>query len=152
MPRTAAQPTFDQLHNLIERAERKGGLTAAEGERLRAGLRGSTSTPGDSREPLEVADLRRRNLNLTASVSYWKRKASGAGTTTPAPAPAIETPAPTPAPAPAPAPVADTPAPTDDAAALRRVTALAQRWLHIPAKRQAATSVLAAITNKDDDA
>jgi hypothetical protein len=137
---TTTLPTFDQLSNLVDRAVRKGGLTAAEGERLRAGLRGLTARPHAS---LDLAELRRRNANLTASLGYWKRKAAGVDTTTPAPAaPVLEEPAPTPA-----AP----PAPVDQDArdAVRRVTALAQRWLHIPAKRQAATSVLAAITNKD---
>jgi hypothetical protein len=148
MPRNT-RPTYDQLCNLIERAERKGGLTAAECDRLRAGLRRPTANPN---EAMDITELRRRNLNLTASVTYWKRQA-GRVDTTPTPAPAAETPAPPPRPAPppAPAPGGDTPATTDDAAALRRVTALAQRWLHIPAKRPAATSVLAAITNKDDE-
>jgi hypothetical protein len=36
-------------------------------------------------------------------------------------------------------------------AALRRVTALAQRWMHIPAKRRAATSIITTLTNRDPD-
>ncbi|WP_333745792.1 hypothetical protein [Streptomyces sp. IBSBF 2950] len=119
-------PTVAQLLNLVDRAERKGGLSRAEGARLRIGLRYLAD------EPLSIADLRRRNGNLRAALGYWKQRAKSPG--------------PTPTPAPAAAPV-------DEAArdALRRVTALAQRWIHIPAKRQAGASVLAAITNRDPE-
>ncbi|MEE1838160.1 hypothetical protein [Streptomyces sp. SP17KL33] len=122
-------PTVEQLFNLVDRAERKGGLSRAEGARLRTGLRYLAD------EPLTIADLRRRNGNLRSALGYWKQRAT---------APSANTSGPTPTPAPAAAPV-------DDAArdALRRVTALAQRWIHIPAKRQAGASVLAAITNRD---
>lgn len=124
-------PTFEQMSNLIERAERKGGLSNAEGERLRAGLRRRGAR---SHESMEVTDLRQQNRLLTQSVSYWQRQAAGIDTAQP--------------------PAGTTPAPADQAArdAISRVTALAQRWTHIPAKRQAATAVLNAITNKDDDA
>jgi hypothetical protein len=155
MPSTKT-PTLDQMHNLIERAERKGGLTVAEGERLRAGLRRATTHPNAAPE---VEDLRRRNASLANSVKYWKRKARAldpaapaAPVVDPAPedAPALE-PAPAPVPTPAPEPEPAPAAADDDTDALRRVIALAQRWAYIPAKRQAAASVLAVIRNKDDD-
>ncbi|MDX3672765.1 hypothetical protein [Streptomyces europaeiscabiei] len=123
-------PTVEQLFILVDRAERKGGLSRAEGARLRTGLRYLAD------EPLTIADLRRRNGNLRVALGYWKQRAAAPG----------KTPGPTPTPAPAAAPV-------DEAArdALRRVTALARRWTHIPAKRQAGASVLAAITNRDPE-
>jgi hypothetical protein len=128
MPRTAPPPTLDQLFILIARAERKGGLNAAEGERLRAGLHRFAGHRAD--ESLEIIDLRRKHGNLRKTALNWKRKALAAETGADTRRPAI-----------------------DDHArdALRRVTALAQRWTHIPAKRQAGAAVLAAITNQDDE-
>ncbi|MFE5037099.1 hypothetical protein [Streptomyces sp. NPDC056683] len=151
-------PTLEQIDNLIERAERKGGLTVAEGERLRAGLRRAITRPYASSE---VDDLRRRNASLTQSLRYWKDKARTVETAPPA-APVIEpAPAPAPVPPPPPAPVASAPPPAPVAApdaddvdardALRRVIGLAHRWAYIPAKRRAAESILAVIRNKDDE-
>jgi hypothetical protein len=125
MPKTT-EPTLDQLYNLIARAERKGGLNTAEGDRLRAGLQ-SLVDDNDS------ADLRRKYANALRLASDWKRRAQANPGTQANPG------APT------------SPGDQDARDAVRRVTALAQRWLHIPAKRQAATSVFDAITNKDDE-
>ncbi|MFG3287331.1 hypothetical protein ACGF3G_00715 [Streptomyces sp. NPDC048179] len=155
MPRTTT-PTLDQMQNLIERAERKGGLTVDEGDRLRAGIERLIVNPAES---LEVVELRRRNFNLTRSVSYWKRKAGSlADAITPtaviAPAPEPEpTPTPELPPAPEPATVpAATPnaVDTDAREALRRVIGLAHRWTYIPSKRRAAQSILTVIRNKDE--
>ncbi|MEU2426959.1 hypothetical protein ABZ619_39105 [Streptomyces sp. NPDC007851] len=142
-------PTLDQMLNLIERAERKAGLTTIEAQRLRDGLRQLTSTA------LEATELRQRNFNLSRSVETWKGKATAATTAEAAlvkllPAPAPAAPAPPPS-APPPEPV-DEPPLTDDAAAIRRVTTLAQRWAYIPAKRAAAAAILAAIKNRDRSA
>ncbi|GAA2732127.1 hypothetical protein [Streptomyces nogalater] len=129
-------PTPDQIKNLIERAVRKGGLTLDEGERLRTGLHRATRRPGRA---LEAEELHRRNAALERSVRYWKSKARAVETTRQAertPGPPAERP---------PAPPAG-----DDPDALRRVIALAQRWMHIPAKRKAAASIFAVIRNKDD--
>lgn len=110
-------PTLDQLLNLVERAERKGGLTPAEGARLRAGLAGSSRRFG--LVPDDYDKLRRRNAALTTSVTAWKKKAQTAA------------------------------ADTDARGTVHRVAALAQRWSHIPAKRQAAQALLSALTNQD---
>jgi hypothetical protein len=129
MPRTAPPPTLDQLFILIARAERKGGLNNAEGERLRTGLRRlARQMPDQPEEPVELTELRRKYATLRKTAWNWKRRALAATDPT-------------------------TPPPADQEArdALRRVTALAQRWTYIPAKRQAAASVLAAITNKDNE-
>ncbi|MBP5896364.1 hypothetical protein [Streptomyces scabiei] len=132
-------PSLDQLFNLVARAERKGGLNADEGTRLRTGLRHlAEQYPGDidatdPADDADIAELRRKYKNLRKTAWRWKRSAT-----------ALRTNAPTQPPP---------PAPVDEHArdALHRVTALAQRWTHIPAKRQAGASVLAAITNRDPE-
>jgi hypothetical protein len=136
MPRTPPPPTLDQLFNLVARAERKGGLNVAEGDRLREGLRRFASHRAtEPTEPLELVDLRRKYNNLRKTAWLWKRKALAVGVTPASPD----------------APPAPAPADTEARDALLRVTALAQRWTHIPAKRQAAASILTTITNKDPD-
>ncbi|RPE39806.1 hypothetical protein EDD90_2824 [Streptomyces sp. Ag109_O5-1] len=136
MPRTAPPPTTDQLLNLIARAERKGGLSADEGDRLRAGLLRLAHHQDDGPdEPIELVDLRRKYSNLRKTAWRWKRKALAV---------AVD-------PARPDAPPVPAPVDTEARDALRRVTALAHRWTYIPAKRQAGASVLAAITNRDTD-
>jgi len=143
MPTDTSTPTLEQLLNLADRAEYNGGLTHAEANRLRAGLR----TYG---LPIEahVAELRRSNWDLgnrlgrvtTAHKSISARfaalrqnnrslsnrlwRATTAHRTT---------------------------VDAEAHAAVHRVTALAQRWSFIPAKRQAAAAILAALHNKDTD-
>ncbi|MDX3298615.1 hypothetical protein PV569_33680 [Streptomyces scabiei] len=124
-------PSLEQLFILIDRAERKGGLNSAESARFRTGLRHLAD------EPLTIADLRRRNGNLRQTVGYWKHRATILRGNTPGSAPT---------PAPATAPVDE-----DARDALHRVIALAQRWTHIPTKRHAGASVLAAITNREPE-
>jgi hypothetical protein len=131
------------MYVLIARAERKGGLNSDEGQRLRAGLRFLTDNdPGleDLDDPVivdssDLAELARRYRNMRHVAWKWKRRARALATNTPAPQPKPTR----------------TPADDEARAALHRVTALAQRWTHIPAKRQAGAAVLAAITNKDPD-
>lgn len=137
-PNPQAPPTPDQLLNLVARAEHKGGLTSAEAARLRQGLRllsHPSNNDGDDEIAelrrmynADIADLRRRYDNARKNVWRWKNRATAADTTTTEP-------------------------PVDDEAraALHRVTALVQRWTHIPAKRAAAAAVLATIQNRDDD-
>jgi hypothetical protein len=143
-------PTLEQLLNLIDRAERKG-LNAAEGDRLRVGLRflaeDYPGDPGDvvSIDTVDLAELRRKYDNARKLAWRWRRRALVlAKSPTPEPAPPAT-------PDPAPDVPAAPPATTDDRDALRRVTALAQRWMHIPAKRAAAASILSTITNRDAD-
>jgi hypothetical protein len=146
MPATTTPPTLDQLLNLVDRAERKG-LNTAEGDRLRAGLRFLTEHyPGDigdvvSIDTMDLAQLRRKYKNARKLAWAWRRRAlvlaKTPATASAPPATALEA-----------APAAPT---SDDRDALRRVTALAQRWMHIPAKRGAAVSIITAITNRDSD-
>jgi hypothetical protein len=147
MPDTLAPPTYEQMLNLVDRAQRKG-LNASEGDRLRTGLRFLTEQyPGDpdafvSIETVDLAELHRKYDNARKLAWRWRRRAL------------VLEKAPAPEPAPGPTTTAleaAPPATTDDRDALRRVTALAQRWMHIPAKRAAAASILSAITNRDAD-
>ncbi|MEU5742009.1 hypothetical protein ABZ784_28960 [Streptomyces tendae] len=116
---------------LIARAERKGGLNHTEGDRLRAGLQqlaASNTVIADDQEA-RFEDLRRRYNTMRKRAWLWKRRAENAGWVR-----------------------GGTPESVMDEGAhnaLHRVTALATRWTHIPAKRQAGTSVLATIRNID---
>ncbi|MGA5670025.1 hypothetical protein ACPCTG_31660 [Streptomyces pseudogriseolus] len=121
-------PTLEQLLILVARAERKGGLDPAEGARLRAGIQylAARQTADPSADVAHIDELRRKYNNARKTAWKLKRKVvQSAG-------PGVE-------------------GPESDAAraALRRVAELAQRWTHIPAKRQAGVSVLAAIRNGD---
>lgn len=119
-------PTLDQLLILVARAERKGGLDYVEGSRMREGLRHLAARATEVLDEPSVAEdpafteLRRKYDNARKDVWRWKRRAAQGGG-------------------------------ADEEArdALRRVTELAKRWAHIPAKRQAGRSVLAAISNRD---
>lgn len=120
-------PTLEQLLILVARAERKGGLDHAEGSRLRQGLcyLAEQNHGGVVQDPAVVA-LRRKYETVRKKAWIWKRRAEAAsGNSHP-----------------------------DEAAreAVQRVVALATRWTHIPAKRQAGASVLAAVSNRDVDA
>ncbi|MHB9861911.1 hypothetical protein [Streptomyces sp. YIM S03343] len=132
MPNTTPPPTLAQLLNLVDRAERKGGLNVAEGTRLRVGLHALAEQHGPVAgvvviDSSDLTRLRRKYNNLRKRVHASRRKDHAVGTE-------------------------PTPPPDAEAhAAVQRVTTLAQRWTHIPAKRAAAASVLAAITNKDPD-
>ncbi|MGW0014730.1 hypothetical protein ACWDVX_33885 [Streptomyces tendae] len=115
---------------LIARAERKGGLDHTEGDRLRAGLQQLALSSTTIADEARFEDLRRRYNTMRKRAWLWKRRAEAAGWVR-----------------------GGTPEPGkgDGAArdALHRVTALATRWTHIPAKRQAGSSVLATIRNID---
>ncbi|NUS23374.1 MAG: hypothetical protein HOV92_04030, partial [Streptomyces sp.] len=114
-------------------AERKGGLDHAEGERLRQGLRQLSGRapvlPPDTVDAADMAELRKKYDNLRKQV--WRRDRRAAAR----PAPSGP----------------DDAAEKDARDALRRVTALAQRWSFIPAKRRAAAAILTTIRNEDAD-
>lgn len=125
-------PTLEQLLILVARAERKGGLDCNEGNRLREGLcclAGEDAGTGgqDSR----VSALHRRYESARKRAWVWKTRALAAGYGTSASSPGE---------------------PDEEArAALMRVVDLATRWTHIPARRQAGASVLAVLSNHDDE-
>jgi hypothetical protein len=135
MPDVAAPPTLEQLLNLADRAEHKGGLTAPEAARLRTGLRyfddhhpRGLPTPAELTAAAVVDGLLRRAKSARKLVWKWERALKDVTTR------------------------ADTAgADTEARNAITRVTALAQRWSHIPAKRAAATAVLDAITNRETE-
>lgn len=140
---SATPPTPGQLLNLVDRAEHKGGLTPAEAARLRHGLHVLTH-PYDtdtlligSSDPLlgdnsDLAELRLKYNNERKTAWRWRTRAQNAirSSTTTTVAPADE----------------------EAHAALHRVTAIVQRWTHIPAKRAAAAVILDAIQNRDRSA
>ncbi|MFJ6069108.1 hypothetical protein ACIQHU_39465 [Streptomyces tendae] len=119
---------------LIARAERKGGLDHSEGSRLRAGLQqlaalNSTTSEQEASSEASFETLRRRYDTARKRAWLWKRRAEDAGWVRGGASESV----------------------VDEGArdALHRVTALATRWTHIPAKRQAGASVLATIRNID---
>ncbi len=123
-------PTVDQLLNLVARAERKGALDYTEGNRLRSGiLHLANQHACDRRQVVEDGELRRKYDNARKNAWRLKRKVAGVK----------------PAGSPAAGPGVD----EESREALRRVVEMATRWTHIPAKRQAGASVLAAIRNDD---
>lgn len=125
------QPTVEQLLILVARAERKGALDHAEGNRLRAGILHLAGQHFcDPGQTAKDAALRRKYDNARKNAWRWKQNATRARTADASPS------------------VTE---PVDDRSrdALRRVVELATRWTHIPAKRQAGASVLAAIRNDD---
>lgn len=137
----ALPPTVEQLLNLADRAEHKGGLNPAEAARLRDGLRLLRGLrPADIEA--ELVDMQRRYENQRRLKWRWKKRATTAGyaPTTDEADEADELTEPVPD-------TVDTTA--EDAIA--RVTALAQRWTHIPAKRAAAIAVLNALTNRNPE-
>lgn len=125
-------PTLEQLLILVARAERKGGLDCNEGNRLREGLRclaGEDTRVGaqDGR----VSAMHRRYESARKRAWVWKTRALAAGYG---------------------ASSSGSGEPDEEArAALMRVVDLATRWTHIPARRQAGVSVLAVLSNRDED-
>lgn len=115
----AAPPTLEQLFILIARAERKGGLDLAEGNRLREGIYYLASNQQGAADAA-VKELRRKYENARKDAGRWKQRAVEGGS-----------------------------GDWESREALRRVVELAKRWTHIPAKRQAGASVLAVIENRD---
>lgn len=126
-------PTVDQLLNLVARAERKGALDYTEGNRLRSGILHLAGQHAcDTRQAVRNGELRRKYDNARKNAWRLKRQASGAksgGSSV----------------------VASHPSDEQSRDALRRVVELATRWTHVPAKRQAGVSVLAAIRNDDEE-
>jgi hypothetical protein len=122
-------PTLEQLLILVARAERKGGLDYIEGRRLRDGILQFAESRSDE---TDEAELRRKYLNARQRAWKWKRRATtqGVGPVGPADLQHAQ--------------------PVDVRAedSVRRVTELATRWMHIPAKRQAGLSVLAALSER----
>lgn len=119
-------PSVEQLLILVARAERKGGLNDIEGNRLREGIRYlATKRTQEAREAeaLENALVTelRRKYN-NARKEAWSWKQRAAES-----------------------------GGGEAQDAVRRVSELARRWMNIPAKRQAAVSVLAAIRNQYGD-
>jgi hypothetical protein len=129
-------PTLEQLLILVARAERKGGLDYIEGRRLRDGILQLSEVRSDESEgrsdETDEAELRRKYLNARQRAWRWKRRATTQGV--------------------GPVGLADLQhaQPVDVRAedSVRRVTELATRWIHIPAKRQAGLSVLAALSER----
>jgi hypothetical protein len=125
-------PTLEQLLILVARAERKGGLDYVEGDRLRAGLLhfAGQHSCRVTEAPRDLELLRKYNNARKHAWSLKKKSSVGQ---------------------PARAATAPADSGSDDEArdALRRVVELAQRWTHIPAKRQAGVSVLSTIRNVD---
>jgi hypothetical protein len=118
---------------LVARAERKGGLDYAEGTRLREGLRYlAANHVGEHVQDATVVQMRRKYDTARKRAWRWKGRATG-GTV------AVS------------GGVVHAAVDEDARDALRRVAELAARWTHIPAKRQAGASVLAAISNQDLD-
>ncbi|MFI5814913.1 hypothetical protein ACIA7S_28640 [Streptomyces sp. NPDC051643] len=133
MPFTTAPPTVEQLLNLVDRAELKG-LNNAEATRLRTGLRILAGRYEDTADVVlmdgnDLAKLRQKYSTLRKSEWVWRRRARIAEEQSTSTAPVD----------------------SEDRAALQRVTALARRWTHIPAKRQAATAILTTIRNEDTE-
>jgi hypothetical protein len=122
-------PTLEQLLILVARAERKGGLDYIEGRRLRDGILQLAKVRSDE---VDDTELRRKYMNARHLAWKWKRRATaqGAGPVGPADVRTAQ--------------------PVDARAedSVHRVTELATRWIHIPAKRQAGLSVLAALSER----